>query len=300
MTLTEIRSAGGDAGVRGVIRRSPLISFFFLANALSWTAWLPYILSNNGTGVWDYTFPSVFGTSQLTGMLPGAYLGPICSALVVTAIVDGRAGLRVWAGRLFRWRVKARWYAVALLSAPAAMVVAGAMFSGGQMNAPSLVALAAYVPVLFLQMITTGLAEEPGWRDFALPRLQARFGPMGAAMVLGPLWGVWHLPLFFTEWGGWPDAHWSEPVVFLVFCIAFNVVMSWVFNSTGQSLPVSMLMHVSVNTFASVMWTEMFPTLDAQRAMVAMAAAATVAAGVLVAVTRGRLGLGEARIDSSS
>ncbi|WP_222626955.1 MULTISPECIES: CPBP family intramembrane glutamic endopeptidase [unclassified Rhodococcus (in: high G+C Gram-positive bacteria)] len=175
------------------------------------------------------------------------------------------------------------------------MIVAGAAFSGGQIAAPSTVAIMAYIPMLFLQMITTGLAEEPGWRDFALPRLQTRFGPLGAAMILGPLWGAWHLPLFFTEWGGWPDAHWTEPLVFLVFCCAFNVVMSWVFNSTGQSLPVSMLMHVSVNTFASVMWTDMFPTLDTQRAMEVMAVTASVAAVALVVVTRGRLGVDSSR-----
>ena len=61
-----------------------------------------------------------------------------------------------------------------------------------------------YVPVLLFQMVTTGLAEEPGWRDFALPRLQRRFSPIIAALILGPLWGVWHLPLFLTDWGGAP------------------------------------------------------------------------------------------------
>lgn len=266
--------------------------FFLLACSLSWAAWTPYVLSLNGLGVWDFRFPDVLGTSQVLGVLPGAYLGPIFSAVVVTALADGRRGLRQWAGRLGRWRVSWRWYAVCLLAVPAAMLLAGAAFSGGDVHAPTAMALAAYVPVLLFQMVTTGLAEEPGWRDFALPRLQHRLGALRAALVLGPIWGVWHLPLFLTDWGGWPDWQWSRPLMFLVFCFAFNIVMSWVFNRTGESLPLSMLMHVSVNTFASVLWTDMFPALAGDRAQVAMAAAAVVAAAGLLIATRGRLGYG--------
>ncbi|MGW6442876.1 CPBP family intramembrane glutamic endopeptidase [Lentzea sp. NPDC055074] len=278
------------AGVLGMVRRHPLLSFFVLANLLSWAAWTPYILSGNGLGWWDYRFPEVLGTSQFSGVLPGAYLGPIGSALLVTAIADGRAGLRRWAGRMWRWRVRWQWYAVALLGVPVAMLITGAVFSGGQIAAPSMMAVAAYVPALLLQMITTGLAEEPGWRDFALPRVQRRFGPLGGTMILGPLWAAWHLPLFLTEWGGWPDANWTRPVVFSVFCIAFNVVMTWMFNRTGESLPLSMLLHVSVNNFASVMWAETFPGISGDRAMQAMATGSIVVAVLLLLGTRGRLG----------
>jgi membrane protease YdiL (CAAX protease family) len=279
-------------GIVGVVARHPLVSFFVLANALSWIAWIPYILSQNGLGVWDFRFPSILGTGQILGMLPGAYLGPITSALLVTAITGGAAGLRTWGARLWRWRVRWHWYAIALLGVPAALVLTGAVASGGQLVAPSLTAIALYLPLLLLQMLTTGLAEEPGWRDFALPRLQDRFGPMRAAFILGPLWAVWHFPLFFTEWGGWPDADWSRPIAFTVFCIAFNIVMSWVFNGSGQSLPVAMLAHVSVNNFVSVIWGEMFPSVSESSVPIALAVAAVVAATVVIVLTRGRLGLG--------
>lgn len=274
----------------GLIRRYPLRSFMILALGMSWIAWIPYILSQNGLGVLAFSFPELLGTSQLTGMLLGAYLGPIGSALLVTAVADGRAGLRQWAGRLWRWRVRWHWYAGTLLGVPASMIAIGFLFSGGQLSAPSLMAVAAYVPGLLLQMITTGLAEEPGWRDFALPRLQRRFGPLGAAAVLGPVWALWHMPLFLTEWGGWPDAHWSRPLVFAIFCIAFNVVMAWVFNRTGESLPLAMLLHVSVNNFASIVWSDMFGSLDPEAMQVALSVAAIVAAVVVLIGTRGRLG----------
>jgi len=279
-----------ETGLAGVIRRRPLVSFFVLANLLSWTAWVPYVLSENGLGIWHYAFPTVLGTSQIFGMLPGAYLGPITSALIVTAITGGRVGLRRWGARLWKWRVRWHWYAIALVGVPAALILTGAVASGGQVLAPSLTAVALYIPLLFVQMITTGLAEEPGWRDFALPRLQAKFGPMRSAFILGPLWALWHMPLFFTEWGGWPDADWTKPVFFTVFCIGFNVVMAWVFNSTGQSLPVAMLAHVSVNNFVSVIWGEMFPSVSESAVSIALAVSGVTAAVIIIVLTRGRLG----------
>ncbi|OZM70376.1 CPBP family intramembrane metalloprotease domain-containing protein [Amycolatopsis antarctica] len=279
-----------DGGVLGTVRRHPLLSFFLLANLLSWLAWTPYVLSENGLGWWAYRFPEVFGSSQFTGVLPGAYLGPIGAAVLVTAVADGRAGLRRWVGRMWRWRVRWHWYAVTLLGVPAAMLITGWAFSGGQIAAPSMMAVVAYVPALLLQMITTGLAEEPGWRDFALPRMQRKFGPLAGTMILGPLWAVWHLPLFLTDWGGWPDADWTRPVAFTVFCVAFNVVMTWVFNRTGESLPLAMLLHASVNNFASVMWAETFPSIDGDLAIHAMAAGSVVAAVLVLLGTRGRLG----------
>ena len=273
-------------GIRGAIKRHPLISFFILANALSWLAWVPYILSNNGLGVWDYTFE----LGQITGMLPGAYLGPLSAAFIVTLITGGRAGLRTWVGRLWRWRVRWHWYAIALLGVPAALIILGLFASGGQIFAPTLATLAMYVPFLILQMITTGLAEEPGWRDFALPRLQAKFGPMKSAFILGPLWALWHMPLFLTEWGGWGVSDWTRPVFFTIFCIGFNIVMAWVFNSTGQSLPLAMLAHVSVNNFISVVYSDMFPTVDEAALSPVLAIGGVVAALLVIGFTRGRLG----------
>lgn len=273
-----------------LIRRHPLVSFFVLANLLSWLAWTPYVLSENGLGLWAYRYPDVLGTSQILGVLPGAYLGPVFSAFLVTLIADGRDGLRRWVRRLWHWRVRWHWYAVALLGVPAVLLLTGLVFNGGRISAPSVLVLAVYVPALLLQMVTTGLAEEPGWRDFALPRLQNRFGPLRASLVLGPMWAAWHLPLFLSDWGGYPDAHWSRPLVFIVFCVSFNFVVSWVFNRTGQSLPLVMLLHVSVNNFSSVVWSELFPSLSSDLTLVAQATAAVVAAVVVLVGTRGRLG----------
>lgn len=278
------------AGLRGLVSRHPITSFFAAAIGLSWAAWTPYILSESGLGIAHFNFPVILGSTQLSGVLPGAYLGPILSAFLVTAAADGRPGLREWGGRLARWRVSWRWYAGALIGVPAAIAIASAALSDGRVQAPTTAVIAAYLPFLLLEMVTTGLAEEPGWRDFALPRLQRRFGPLGATAILGPLWGVWHLPLFLSEWGGWPHVTWLMPVEFVAICCAFSVVMTWVFNRSGQSLPIAMIAHTSVNTFLSAAWSPMFPTLPAQDADNAFLLASAAAAIAALAATRGRLG----------
>ena len=281
-----------DQGLRGFVRRHQLSTFFVLALAASWLAWTPYVLSNSGLGVWDLTFPGGMIGGQLLGMLPGAYLGPIGSAALVTGLVGGRAGLRAWVKGMWRWRASWRWYAGILIGVPATIIIA-TQAVGGQMAAPSqawLFVLVAYVPGLILQMITTGLAEEPGWRDFALPRLQRKVGPLGSAFVLGPIWALWHMPLFLTDWAGWPDVRWYAPLVFAAFCVTFGIVMTWVFNRTGQSLPLAMLLHTSVNNYASVASTELFPGVDADRFQLAVLLAAGIGAAIVILATRGRLG----------
>lgn len=280
-----------QTGLRGFIRRSPLISFFVLANLMSWVAWLPYILSATGLGVLDFTFPSVLGTTQFFGVLPGAYLGPILAAYIVTRVADGKEGIRRWVRRMTNWRVNWVWYVVTALGVPAAITATALAVTDGQIHMPSVAVLVAYVPGLVLQMVTTGLAEEPGWRDFALPRLQRKFGALGATIILGPLWGSWHLPLFLSEWGGWPDITWLRVGEFIAFACVFSVVVTWVFNRTNQSLPLVMLLHVSVNNFMSIAYSDMFPSIaTAQQASQVTLLAGTTAALIVIALTRGRLG----------
>ncbi len=293
--IGEERTDGGT-GWRDRIRRRPLTSFFVLANLLSWLAWTPYILSGNGLGVLHFRFPEVLGTAQFAGVLPGAYLGPIGAAFLVTAVADGRTGLRRWTARLFKWRVSWLWYVGVVLSVPALLTIATMALGEQEPLVPAVATLVAYLPGLVLQMLTTGLAEEPGWRDFALPRLQHRYGPLGGTMILGPLWGVWHLPLFFTEWGGWPDITWLTPVEFIATCVTFSIIMTWVFNRTGQSLPLAMLLHTSVNNFFSLAWSEMFPGRSIHDTSDAFLLASTAVALVLLIATRGRLGYRRAEV----
>ncbi|MGW0891360.1 CPBP family intramembrane glutamic endopeptidase [Saccharopolyspora sp. NPDC002578] len=278
-------------GIRGLIARNPLVSFFTLAFGLSWVAWIPYVLSEQGMGLVGFRFPEVLGSPQLLALLPGAYLGPIAAAFLVTTLSDGRDGVRHWVGRLFRWNVNWRWYVSLIVGVPLLLSAVSLPFSGWQVQAPPMWVLAAYLPALVFQLLTTGLAEEPGWRDFALPRIQPRFGPLLGTVILGVLWGAWHLPLFLTDWAGYPHVHWTQPVEFVLAAVVFSFVITWVFNRTGESLPLAMILHVGVNNFFSVAWTEMFPGVDPSQDSTHIQLIAWGTVGlVLIVATRGKLG----------
>ncbi|GAA0958974.1 CPBP family intramembrane glutamic endopeptidase [Actinocorallia libanotica] len=291
----------GGRGLTGVVRRHPLSAFFVLASGASWLFWLPYILSNDGLKVLDLDFPPFLGDAQILGVLPGAYVGPLGAALAVTLVTGGRAGLRAWRRRLFQVRVGWYWYPVVLLGVPALLIGGTFLVPGAteDLRAPSAMVLAAYLPLLVLQVMTTGLAEEPGWRDFALPLMQRRFGPAVGTLFLGLVWALWHLPLFFTGWslaGTRPDAHWWATIgVFTVMCVAISYLITWVFNHTKESLPVALLLHASNNTVASIVLPEMFPDTDGAVMLSAGAIGYGIAAVALLAVTRGRLGYRGAR-----
>jgi membrane protease YdiL (CAAX protease family) len=240
--------------------RYPLITFFTLANGISWLAWTPYILSLDGFGVLHFRYPDFLIGNQLTAILPGAYLGPLAAAFTVTAITEGREGLRRWRRRLFQFRAGPGWYALALLAVPAAIVAGTLALPGAEeaVRLPSLTVLAVYVPMLVLQFFTTGLAEEPGWRDFALTRLQQRHHPLVATFILGVLWTIWHLPLFLTPWAG-PDVDFETVVRFAVVAMEMSFLITLVYNKGRQSVPLVMLLHCTVNNFQSVVFSEIFP-----------------------------------------
>jgi len=165
----------------------------------------------------------------------------------------------------------------------------------GQARAFPLSPLLGYVPMLALQVVTTAFAEEPGWRDFALPRLQRARGPVLGTVVPGLLWG-WHLPLFLSAWGDYPRASPLQPVVFVGGCVPLSLVMTCVFNLARQSVPVVMLLHASINTTYTLVWPVMFPAVSAAGlGYTVQLVAATLVTLVLLVATRGRRGLAAAQ-----
>jgi membrane protease YdiL (CAAX protease family) len=273
-----------------MIRRHPLGSFFILAYGLSWLLWTPYVLSAGGLDVLPWRFPQLLGDGELLGLLPGAYLGPLTAAFLVTALTEGRAGLRRWRARLTRWRAAPRWYAFALLGIPASLVAATLLLPGApaDLRHPPATAILAYLPMLVIQVLTTGLAEEPGWRDFALPRIQQSRGPVTGTVILGVLWAGWHLPLFLTGWALGHDL--ISLAQFFLIGVLQSIVITWVFNRTGQSMPVAALVHVSNNNALSVLWPAMFPGLPGRQILTASVIAYGVLATALLVITGGRLG----------
>jgi uncharacterized protein len=180
--------------------------------------------------------------------------GPPVAGLVVTGLVSGRVGYGELLARLFRWRVGARWYAVALLPAP--VLLATTLFA---LSLRSPVFLPAIVTTgdrasLFLSGIAVGLmgsfVEELGWTGFAIPRLKRRYGAMMTGLIMGFLWGAWHVIQMF--WVGATSSATLPLALFLLqyfflsvaALMAYCVLMVWVYDRTG-SLLIATLMHAS-------------------------------------------------------
>jgi membrane protease YdiL (CAAX protease family) len=206
-----------------------------LTYALSWVLWLPLVVLRD-------TFPAAPG---LVLVLLGSAV-PSLLAIVLTAIVFGRGSLRELLGGLLIWRVDLRWYLVAVLGpvALAGGIVAFNVLLGGPAISINVPLLAVVITLAFHIFPGSALGEEIGWRGYALPRLQARRSALSASLILGVIWAFYHLPLFFT---GQAFRSPSILVPFVISGIALSIILTWVYNSSGGSLLLIVLLHATAN-----------------------------------------------------
>ncbi|MCE3277401.1 MAG: hypothetical protein K0R13_3256 [Propionibacteriaceae bacterium] len=230
------------SSISALVKRHPLTTFFILAYALSWWAWIPYALG---------VFPN-----------PVASFGPFLAALVVLALTEGKVGLLGLFRRMIRWRVAPGWYAVALLlpAVLAASATALNVLLGAQ--PPSATQLGAWTGIFSTFAIVLlvpgvgGVWEEPGWRGYALPRLQSGRSALVASLILAALIAGWHLPLMVVG-----QVHYSDIVLIVAGVIVFN----WVFNNAKGSVLIIMLMHAANNAVAGSFFAPMFSGADSVR-----------------------------------
>lgn len=174
--------------------------------------------------------------------------GPSIAAIAVVRCIDGRDGLRGWLVRCLRWQIGWRWLALAFFLPLAVIGLAAVLhISLGGTIAPSPV-----IGHVFLAAVNFGLVlllggplgEEFGWRGYALPVLQERYSWRIASLILGGVWGMWHLPLFYIA-----DAVQSHIpfALFMLNTVALSILFAWLFNHTrGSVLPV-LVLHTAVN-----------------------------------------------------
>lgn len=225
-------------------RTQALIPYFALTFALAWTVWILAAAFAPGTTHW---------------VMVGAW-APTVAALAVTWRSEGRHGVRRLLEGLVRWRVAPAYWAFATLGMLGLAVVALAVYTGLGGIGPGLGSIAArfglpedrpllflaVAPVVYLTTIFVGgpIAEELGWRGFAQPRLQARIGAGNAGLLIGFVWSLWHLPLFFA----FPAAVGHLPLaVYVPLVTAFGVLFAWLYLRSRASVLLCILLHASTN-----------------------------------------------------
>jgi membrane protease YdiL (CAAX protease family) len=252
-SMTALEPAPADTW----IRRHRLISYFALAYAISWPLWLLSRLAG--------------GTVGTVLLVIGAF-GPPLAAAITIRLSGG--SLSEWLRAIIRWRVPVRFYGYALGLPVLIMAVMNVVLAAlGQEPKISLLVgrIPAYAQTLLITAVIFGGQEEPGWRGFALPRLEERHAPLVATLILGLGWGVWHIPLYGL-------AGFVVPLVLAFF-------YSWLYNRT-QSVLLCILLHASFTAAQD----HLLLFVDSPMVDIVLLGSYVVGAAVLIAVTRGRLG----------
>ncbi len=264
--------------IAALIREYPLTAFFVLAYLFAWLAWAPLVLSKSGLG-WLSLELSLWYT------LPGSY-APLLAALLVQKAISGnfRIGALVPSPKQGIVAIAAGLCIIVI----AFIVLPSLILTEGRVEGLNWLAFTAYPLGIARSILMAGpIGEEPGWRGFALPRLQSRYGAIKATLLLGLLWGAWHLPLFLVpQWAG------SPLWIYCLLVFAFGFTINFCFNLSRGSILVAIVMHGIFNASSGVLGLFLADAdiSSAIRPDLLLAFCFLLAGCVLVLASRGRLG----------
>jgi uncharacterized protein len=253
-----------------------ILLFFFAVVAISWLAWVPAAAARLSGE------ESMFAPTGLIGGL--ARWSPGIVAVLLAAWMGGKAGARALFASLKRWRVGPGWYLFALFFQAGLFLIARWVDSLRGI-APEVVSplISVYgtemavvmAPVVILTAFPGALAEELGWRGFALPRLQAKISPLAASLVIALVWGVWHIPLliYFAELQA---ADFTAMLVAVLNFIPLTILYTWLYHHTRGSLLLVTLFHLGQQFSNNFLGT--WPTLTDEMVMWACALAVVTSA----------------------
>jgi membrane protease YdiL (CAAX protease family) len=222
-------------GLRALVVRHPLLSFFGLAYALMYGVGFASVALLKGHPMDPYSiswFLCIFS--------------PTISALAVSGIIGGLPEVKRLLSGFARWRVGVWWYLAALGLFLGPLAIAGVYRLLGNATpgmTPGLTGT-AFAGSLLFTLLSGPVAEEAGWRGFALPRLQERFGALTSSLILGVVWAFWHIPLYFMTGA----SRLGVPFfIYLPLVVTLTIFLTWLYDNTGGSLIITVLAHYAFN-----------------------------------------------------
>jgi membrane protease YdiL (CAAX protease family) len=269
-TLTTMARPTAPASIQRLLARHPILGYFAIAFAGTWLLLFVPVLAQNGLGLLPFMVPDI---AMLLLFVGATLAGPTLGAIVMTAATAGKPALRQFFRRYVQVRVGLRWYLLILLGPPLIGLLAACAYFG---LAPIQTALArwsvvftAYLPATLIFMIFPALGEEPGWRGYALPRLEQRYGPLLGALLLGLLHMLWHLPVFFMTKGQMAMGPFNAgDFAYKTFTsLVLSVIWTWVFNNAQGSIFIALVLHGASNAIGVLVnaWGAQFSTAGVSR-----------------------------------
>ena len=220
------------------MRKYPIAWFYILAFGISWLGMISTVLASRGIAPFDSPY------FQLLFIFYA--IGPALAALIVAQVTHGKTGIRDLNKGLIRWRVGLVWYLVAVLGSAILLIVAQVLtklLSLTVIIPVPQVNLSPYVIFGFAINFLATTCEEIGWRGFALPHLQKRYNAVLSTLIVGTLWGLWHLPLVFLVGNSMSEF----PLLWFVTIVTDAFIYTWIYNSTKGSILLVALFHGSLN-----------------------------------------------------
>lgn len=244
--------------MKALVEKNKLVAFVLFAYAFSWLCWSPVI---------HIIRADLFASPgwAIALIFLGGY-GPSFSALLMSAITGGWVSVKTLVKKLFNWRVGFNWYAIIFLIWPIIFALGASLYVklGGSLGSTNY-GLLPWIPAVYVVSIFLGpLAEELGWRGFALPILYEKYGFVGSSIILGIIWAMWHAPLFWAATGtavsGF-DVNATNVSLFVLWTVGASVIYTWVYKNTCGSVLIAVLLHLSTNASGTVLGL-LFPELS--------------------------------------